>query len=277
MKKSKIIVPALLILTLSTAAAVTGTVAWFTGSRLVTISASAITAFDPEAGLKVTLADVAHTSTTTAEGHADTPAAITIGALRDGSVDLTSASTATVYKANLNAEGNGVASFATVASPYDAQTVKIGGNDVTLGYAAAYTATFALDKTTSSASYNLFYDHTKMVATNTNSLAIAPGLRIGIKTTLDFVVIAPFKASGDLQYVSGTASNAISTYATGNCFYSSTASGEKQIGSGLTGTGTIVATVYTWFEGTDDATVSNNVDAAKSLSVSLGFKIAPAA
>jgi len=276
MKKSKIIVPALLILTLSTAAAVTGTVAWFTGSRLVTISASAITAFDPEAGLKVTLADVAHTTTTTAEGHADTPAAITIGALRDGSVDLTAA-TPNVYKANLNAEGDDVASFATVASPYDAQTVTIGTDSVTLGYAAAYTATFALDKTSSSASYNLFYDHTKMVATNSNSLAIAPGLRIGIKTTLDFVVIAPFKAEGTLNHVSGTASTAITAYAAANCFYSSTASGEKQIGSGLTGEGTIVATVYTWFEGTDAATVSNNVDAAKSLSVSLGFKIAPAA
>ena len=274
MKKSKIIVPALLILTLSTAAAVTGTVAWFTGSRLVTISASSITAFDPEEGLKVTLAAGAHTSVTTAVGQSSTAAAVTIGGLRDASVDMTTA-TPTVYKAVLNAEGTAPASFAAVSSPYNAQTIKVNNVDTQLGYAATYTATFALTEGASNQNYNLIYDHTKMVATNTGSQAIAPGLRIGIKTSSAYVVIAPFKASGDLEYVSGTTTDDVSTYSS-NVFRSAT-TGNQQIATGLTGTGTIVATVFTWFEGTDAATISTNVDSSKSLSVSLGFRIEPAA
>ncbi len=50
MKKSKIIVPALGIMCLSTAAAVTGTVAWFTAARVKSFSMSGITAVNPESG-----------------------------------------------------------------------------------------------------------------------------------------------------------------------------------------------------------------------------------
>ena len=59
--------------------------------------------------------------------------------------------------------------------------------------------------------------------------------------------------------------------------FRSATTGNQQIATGLTGTGTIVATVFTWFEGTDAATISTNVDSSKSLSVSLGFRIEPAA
>ena len=52
MKKSKIIVPALGILVLSTAAAVTGTVAWFTSSNLVSVSGMQLK-IDPEDGMVV--------------------------------------------------------------------------------------------------------------------------------------------------------------------------------------------------------------------------------
>ena len=38
MKKSKIIVPALAIITLSTAASITGTVAWFTANRTASVT-----------------------------------------------------------------------------------------------------------------------------------------------------------------------------------------------------------------------------------------------
>lgn len=52
MKKSKIIVPALGILVLSTAAAVTGTVAWFTSNTLVNVSGMQLKV-DPEEGMVV--------------------------------------------------------------------------------------------------------------------------------------------------------------------------------------------------------------------------------
>lgn len=61
MKKSKIIVPALGIIALSTAASITGTVAWFTASRSATISAGNFAVTKTTNNLKVVLSDGAGT------------------------------------------------------------------------------------------------------------------------------------------------------------------------------------------------------------------------
>ena len=55
MKKSRIIVPALAMLTLSVAASVTGTVAWFTASRTASIKASNLAAFNTDGDLSLIL------------------------------------------------------------------------------------------------------------------------------------------------------------------------------------------------------------------------------
>ena len=57
MKKSKLIVPALAIIAFSTAASITGTVAWFTANRQVTINAGNYTVVKTSADLDCDLAD----------------------------------------------------------------------------------------------------------------------------------------------------------------------------------------------------------------------------
>lgn len=88
MKKSRIILPAVALLTISTVAAASSTVAWFAASRDVTIDATQIAVYNPESNLNVTLADVAGTGTTTANAVGQTHAKITFpNYMRDGSVD----------------------------------------------------------------------------------------------------------------------------------------------------------------------------------------------
>ena len=53
MKKSKIIIPAAAILALSVGASVTGTVAWFTASRSVTLTGKNVAAINAAGDLEV--------------------------------------------------------------------------------------------------------------------------------------------------------------------------------------------------------------------------------
>lgn len=57
MKKSKVIIPALGVLVLSTAASVTGTVAWFTANRTATITAGEFAVVNTNSNLEVTLSN----------------------------------------------------------------------------------------------------------------------------------------------------------------------------------------------------------------------------
>ena len=272
MKKSKIIAPALGVLVLSTAAAVTGTVAWFTASRIATISNTAITAYNPESGLQVVLSGAKGASINPATGSGDTAAVVSHEYLRDASVNLANASQPAVYRSVIDDDGNAKSNEYT-----DVSTAALAGTPAgtitssskSYYYCSIYTATFSLTKTDTSETYDLVYDHSKMVATNTNNLAIAPALRIGIYlSSSNFQVIAPFNTgSGAVSYVD-SATSAAGTYtplraASANTFSLGT----------LTGAGTQVATIYTWFEGTDPACINGNENVAQSLSVSLGFKI----
>jgi len=188
MKKSKIIVPALGILAFSTAAAVTGTVAWFTASRQATISNSAITAFNPEEGLQITLSAPTEGVTLTTPGAAQAVAA-EHKLLRDGSVDI-STDTHKVYGSELGEDGS-VAGFAEKASPFLAGT-KVDGT-TKYYYATKYTATFNLSAQSSNDQYALIYDNGELVATG--SSAIKAALRIGIRNDAndEYMVIAPFR------------------------------------------------------------------------------------
>ena len=270
MKKSKIIVPALGILAFSTAAAVTGTVAWFTANRLVTVNATAITAYNPEAGLKVTLSGhkgcVAGASSV---GTGDTAASVTHNQLRDASVDLENTK---VWRSILNDDGSAVSSYGDVTAAATEGTAagSYTGEGTTYYYwCSIYTAKFELVQQSTSEVYNLKYDNTKLVATNTGSLAIAPALRIGIVLSDgSFKVITPFKAAGANSYVN-SATTATGSYA--GCL-GSDKSGNFAMGT-LTGSGYVEATIYTWFEGTDATCINANVNIAQSVSVGLKFTI----
>ena len=92
MKKSKIILPAVALLTISTVAAASSTVAWFSANRTVKVNTSTVSVYNPESDLKVTLGGIEAAGTSVnADG-------ITVNMpkyMRDGSVD---AATGKVYK-----------------------------------------------------------------------------------------------------------------------------------------------------------------------------------
>lgn len=92
MKKSKIILPAVALLTISTVAAASSTVAWFTANRTVKVNTSTVSVYNPESDLKVTLGGIeaAGTSVNAGGNTVNMPKY-----MRDGSVD---AATGTVYK-----------------------------------------------------------------------------------------------------------------------------------------------------------------------------------
>lgn len=270
MKKSKIIAPALGVLILSTAAAVTGTVAWFTANRTVSIQNTAITAFNPEEGLKVTLSGASGCTIGTSVGSGSTAAAVSHDLLRDASVDLTQASPV-VYRAVVE-EDTSISAYAVVADPTAAAGQTASSDNYY--YCSIYTATFELDQGASGDTYNLKIDPTKMVATGSSTISAA--LRIGIRVSNSvYKVITPFAQEGTKTYVNGTGygTNDTSTYSTIGS--NSDASDAYQLGT-LSADGTVVATVYTWFEGTDAACVNNNVD-GEQLSVTLGFSVTKAA
>jgi len=294
MKKSKLLAPAFAFLALSTAAAVTGTVAWFTASRVVTISATAITAYNPEENLKVTLSGATAGATIvsgkniddkTAHGtdHAD-DAQVQIGALRDASVDLT-ASTPVVYGSVLSEDGSTVSAFKAITDAnYAAGTYKKNSTEtVSLYYAAKYTASFELVEGKSDKVYELLFDNTKTDALNPDSLALAAGLRIGYYvSSSSYFVLAPFASgtslsSQTLLHANGeTVAEAGSEakYAAANSFYGDKV-GTYKLGE-LQGSGTnlVTATVYTWFEGYDPTVINGNVNIERLLSVALDFRIA---
>ena len=108
MKKSKIIVPAMAVLVLSTAAAVSGTVAWFAASRTATVGVTNNTIINPEGVLNCQLA-AGHITTVAADGKS--VAIEENHKLRDASVDInaaipgTSGVDPTVYRAHVDEEG----------------------------------------------------------------------------------------------------------------------------------------------------------------------------
>ena len=292
MKKSKLLAPAFAFLALSTAAAVTGTVAWFTASRVVTINASAITAYNPEENLKVVLNDATEVgcSVGTSEGKDGIPATVTTFHLRDASVNML---TQKAYGSVLNETGAGIDSFKDVTSNLSAGTYKDTSTNpastVNIYYAAKYTASFSLYAGSSDKTYDLLFDNSRTTIgsiSDTKTQALAAGLRIGVYVnSSSYFVLAPYKTGEDtvdtdLDYVNGTNSTDTATYADANSFYKKDATdnpGETYDLGDLQGSGTnlVTATVWTWFEGTDPAIKNENIDGISSaLSVGLSFRIA---
>lgn len=277
MKKSRILAPALAVLTFSTAAAVTGTVAWYFSSRTAAIQASAITSYNPEAGLKVTLTAGEGTTIGTASSTIDsTPATVTHDLMRDGSVDVPAGK---AYIAVLDRQGN-------VSSYRQVDDLKDGTNTAGKDYyfATTYTAKFELNNQTSGKAYALYYDHSKLATTGDSD--VGPSLRIALKfSASNYLVIAPFDEDGTKTYVSGGSLGSFSD----DVFFAATdganltgldnsvADGNKDSFKGyigdLQGSGSLTATVYTWFEGSDPSSLAENVD-DEPLSSKLSFTLA---
>ena len=287
MKKTKVIIPAMGILVLSTAAAVTGTVAWFTASRVKSLTMSNITVYNPESGLEMTVANVANTTVTPATD--STPANVEHSALRDASVDMSQATPA-VWASILDDSGE-VSGFRSVASPYAAGTVS-GTN---IFYATAFEVKFNLTATTGY-NFELFFDAEESLNTVTALTAgtndVLSALRIGIKTSSNYVVWAPRTVDAGVKKITAantaaagvTESKAIigdantlpaTTNDVLNSGYNSNAAYLGQVPFKVqSGEQTYLsATVYTWFEGTDSKCIPSSKGIETAFAAGLTFKM----
>ena len=208
MKKLRVILPAILTLAVSTSAAVTGTVAWFTATRLRTVTMNQITVVNPEEGLNlVKCKNVANTKVTGANqstGVLDTKDTIpTIthandgtnqGVLRDASVNLSS--TPVVYRSVLGEEGN-ITGFEPIGSDFTVKDDK-KYNNLDVYYVTQFKLSFTIDREDTSVDTCLFFDPEASstaaltaVVDNTNTNYVYKSLRIGLKTSTNWLVWAP--------------------------------------------------------------------------------------
>lgn len=205
MKKSKIIVPALGILCLSTAATVTGTVAWFTASRVRTISMDNITVVNPESGLKLTTVTNVENTYVDADKvvHHGYETASGSGYLRDGSVDM-SETNPVLYKAIVNDTIGQAVGYATqtMGTP---DTKKIG--NVNVYYATEFNVTFEASNNDSTVDNAIFFDSQLSYATLDSAAAdidAYKALRIGLRSDKgQWMVWAPFTADSTIKNVNG--------------------------------------------------------------------------
>ncbi len=289
-KKSRIIVPTLALITATTVASVTGTVAWFTASQTAKVTAANFTTASADGKLEVTATAGIATSKTT--GSTD---GITINAtgMLDASYDG-----AKVYTDVPNA-GSNDNKYQEIASDY-----KLG--DTNKYYAVTWTYQFSVTVDSGvNSTYAIFLDgsNTSFADVATKKGTTMPGLRISINGSKRLVVGAS-TASKNNQYVSGV--NATSNYtapvatdadSNNTYFFSSEyVSGGANVLANATGYVTdpssrgdyigttdvpnsdhkalLSATVVAWFEGTDPSIVSgenNTLPDMSSVKATLGF------
>ena len=213
MKKLKVILPAILTLAVSTSAAVTGTVAWFTATRLRQVDMKQITVVNPEEGLNLKKAkNVANTKITGEGIDAETgvlsnkntvPTIIHAndgtnqGVLRDASVNLSS--TATVYRSVLGDTGN-ITAFESIGSDFTVKDPK-KYNNKDIYYVTQFKLSFDIDRTDENLETLLFFDANasstaaiSAVTDGANTNLAYRSLRIGFKTSANWIVWAPLTA-----------------------------------------------------------------------------------
>lgn len=170
MKKSRIIVPALAMLTLSVAASVTGTVAWFTASRQATIKASNLAAFNTEGNLALQLTagnqDPSNISGTN----------IQLNKVRDFSYDVQNNAG---YTAILDSENSKVLGTKQVNNPTGVYA-QINTYDVY--YMNTFTGKFSTN--TTSASYLIFNNNGAKSFVGTTSGSGLTALEVGDTNTI---------------------------------------------------------------------------------------------
>ena len=173
MKKSKIIIPALGMLLLSTAASITGTVAWFTSVQTANadITSFAVRKVGGDLGLTIkTAADGAAYGHGTGRASAADDAAIVLTgdqpALCDASYDHVTAKK--VYKANSNAT---VFTALADESAWDIEGEDESGNDMITYYAVSWTLEFTYTFGGDSGDVNLYFDVANALLTGTQRVA----------------------------------------------------------------------------------------------------------
>ena len=289
-KKSKIIVPALALITATTAASVTGTVAWFTAARTATVTASNFESTSLSSTMKVTT--TAGVGTSSGTSTAAENASITVdGKLTHGSYNAEANNAGNLYVANVNgdettatvtsyqdygtlANAQNNASGNTVAS-HSKWAAEVGTNKV--WYAVSWTMTFTLENTTSLTSGTcLFLDVEGSTFTDkaTKVGDTIQGLRIAFMTSTNVRVLGGLETGESHVTAAGTidkdhtADSYCGSFADGiyhkyGTTLAKAADADKTTLSNHTGylgdfsSNSLTVTAVAWFEGEDNSIVKD--------------------
>ncbi len=217
-KKSKIIVPALALITATTVASVTGTVAWFTASRAVTITGTKFqtTTLDSNLKVKVETYHEAGTTGTNSTTPSDTGTVTVDGLMTHGSyaasklasggetettanlyTPLMDSDSVTGYESKGRAETNGVTSDQSGTQnkvyPWKAGTKTVSSTSTNIWYGVAWKMTFSIDSEVTGVTNTLHFDPASSVFTDSatgDGTKTASGLRIAFMTTSNYLVAA---------------------------------------------------------------------------------------
>lgn len=288
MKKSKIILPAVALLTISTVAAASSTVAWFTANRTVNVEVSEVAVYNPESNLNVTLSTVANSGATATDKKVTMPKY-----MRDGSVD---AATGKVYKKDVVAETY----EALTDNTYFTDTALITGETgpQNIYRATSWKMTFSMVGAAAD-DYAVLIDMTNTVTNfkrnddevnSKDTKKISESFRIAFVAGNQVTVLAPWATEDDLTYVTNNAANGnykdnkvtVTGKAIASAEIASTDKGTKlTAANGYIGTiaksadaataSELVVTCYAWFEGEDPACVVPTEAINTKVSSILGF------
>ena len=160
LKKSAVVIPALARIAVTAAASVSGTVAWFTANRSVTVNASNFTAQSQNGDLTISLVDNSLLGVTK-DTDAKSVTRNDNSFLTDASFDLTN-----LYTKERDDEGTvtGFQNLGEVTVPVDGGTQfnsnwkKDAGSGVTLYYAVSWTWNFTYTFTSDTTDMALYFD-----------------------------------------------------------------------------------------------------------------------
>lgn len=280
MKKSRIILPAIALLAVSGIASVTGTVAWFTASQSVTTTVDNVAAINTTGDLTLTLTAVSGCTKTAND-------TIKLGYLRDASLDVTGAS-AVAYTAHY--EDGVIGSYDKITDiSTAAYTTNVGGESVSVYYAAHWTGAFKIGGD-SEMSNNLMFDvreaksyleaASSSIPTEANVYKALRIAMVGSKT----IVWAPWAGTTatttTVTYINSTDKaatkptyTAITQKTSSQGFTDGDAAAATAVGcmkSGIKGGETETVQFYVWFEGSDEvnclATADGVINAGSSAS-----------
>lgn len=196
MKKSKIILPAVALLTISTVAAASSTVAWFTANRTVDVNLSQVAIYNPESDLNVTL--VKDDNAGTSVDNTKNAQIVTLPSyMRDGSVD---AANKKVYKKDV------VTSEYSLVNGYSTDTATIAGESKVIYRATHWTMNFSMVGASTN-DYGVLLDMGKTKCTivnNEDNGKVSQAFRIAFVSEDAVTVLAPFSTAKSLTYVKDT-------------------------------------------------------------------------
>lgn len=295
MNKSKILIPAFAVLTLSVGASVSGTVAWFTANRSQSFN-TAFSVVDGQGALNIKLGNNANAGTLM-----DGKAVVVDGTLTNGSYNAKATKDGELYFANLHNEGNDtgnvgenyvIDSYSSVgAIPTESATATEGSQKWLAGktgekniwYGVSWTATFSMEESDITGSNHLFLDIEKSTIGAAEKANL--GLRVAVMNGSNkLYVLGANTADGADKHVTGPDKLNVGHFE--NDYFTFGSTQTKAIDDaesydtikGYIGkfptegeNKSIKLTFVAWFEGEDANVISGNTNTLTSVSATLSF------